>query len=184
MAQITKEMLAGVNFDFTKFFAYWKVQIIKSYRNLLTTKKGILGDNAPSNAPSVIARKGKDHWMMDTGDLYKNGFMSDHGSMHLRIFASDKQHSGRYTYMGVPGGHKGQKRGVQRPRTERRIMHGRGNQPTYEQLFLWHNKKGYSGIFGKLAHDSKFFKEFGKEAFYQAKDHLPKEIVMRIEAKL
>lgn len=184
MAGVTKGMIKNVKFDFTKFFAYWRTQIISSYKRLLTTKYGILNDPAPSNAPSVVARKGKDHWMVDTNELHDKGFNSAYGRDYLRVFASDKQHSGRYTYMGVPGGHKGQIRGVRRPRTERRIMQSRGQHPTYEQLFMWHNKKGYSGIFGQLAHDSKFPREFAKESYRQAKSSLPKEVRIRIEAKL
>ncbi|MDZ7821556.1 MAG: hypothetical protein U5N26_06945 [Candidatus Marinimicrobia bacterium] len=173
-----------MKFDFTDFFKYWSVQIIKSYRNLLTQKKGVQYDKAPSNEPSVQDRKGKDHWMVDTKELYGEGFKSHFTKDKLRVYASKERHSGRYTYMGVPGGHKGQKPYVRRARTERRIKQRRGEQPTYEQLFMWHNKKGYSGIFGRLAKDSKFVKEFSREANKQIKTQLPKEMRKRINVKL
>jgi len=184
MAGVTKGMISSVKFDFTNFFAHWKTQIIASYRRLLTIKEGVSGDKAPSNAPSVVARKGKDHWMKDTGELYNNGFESKHDKQTLQIFASKKPHSGRYTYKGVPGGHKGQSPYVRRARTETRIKQSKGPHPTYEQIFMWHNQRGYSGIFGKLAKNSKFPRAFTKEAFRQCKDQLPKNIRIKIEGKL
>lgn len=143
-------------------------------------------DTAPPNAPSVIARKGKDNWMVDTQALYKNGFKTFASKNLMRVFASDAKHTGRSTYMGVPGGHKGQQRGVQRPRTERRTHQRRNTAkiPTYEQLFLWHNKEGYSGIFGQFPAGSRFPSRFKTELNKQLNPQIKKELSRRIITKV
>lgn len=178
--------MAGIKLDFTEFFLGEAKKLISSYRRLLTQKKGVRQDTAPSNSRSTAARKGKDHWMMDTQDLYKNGFKSTASSDRMVVYASDDKHSGRSTYMGVPGGHKGQKPYVRRARTERRT-HQQSNAakiPTYEQLFLWHNQKNYSGIFGHFPAGSKFPSRFKKELNNQMEPQVKKQYTRHIKMKV
>lgn len=176
----------SIRLDFTRFFQDEAKKLVSSYRRLLTQKKGIRMDPAPSNAPSVIARKGKDHWMMDTGDLYKRGFRIFASRDTMRVYASDEKHSGRYTYMGVPGGHKGQRRGVRRPRTEKRTYqrHNTAKIPTFEQLFMWHNKNRYSGIFGQFPAGSRFPSRFKKELNNQLMPQLGDAFSKRYRIKI
>jgi hypothetical protein len=178
--------MSGVKLDFTAFFTKEAKTLISSYRRLLTQKKGVRMDPAPGNAPSVIARKGKDHWLMDTKDLYRNGFKSTASDYRLLVYASTDKHSGRSTYMGVPGGHVGQKPGVRRKRSETRT-HQRRNVakiPTYEQLFLWHNQKGYSGVFGQFPAGSTFPTRFQSELTRQMTPQIQKTLNRRITLKV
>jgi len=123
-------------------------KLVSTYRKLLTKKQGIKKDPAPHNKPATIARKGKDHWLVDTGETKNKGFLFRAGSNYIIVTASNALHSGKYTYMGVPEGHIGQKKGVHRPHTQKRIMQGKKRIP-YKRIFSYHNKQGYSGIFQK-----------------------------------
>jgi hypothetical protein len=179
-------MAARIKLDFTKFFQDEAKKLIASYRRLLTQKKGIRMDAAPHNADSTVERKGKDHWMIDTRDLYKNGFKSSASKDRMIVQASDEKHSGRYTYMGVPGGHKGQRPYVRRAKTQKRTYQKRNiaKIPTYKQLFLWHNKKGYSGIFGQFPAGSRFPSRFKKELNRQLDPQFKNEFSKRIKTKV
>ncbi len=160
-------------------------KLIASYRNLLTKKQGIEIDAAPSNAPSTKQRKDKDHWLIDTGETYRKGFKYRATKNTLLVFASGERHSGRRTYVGVPGGHKGKKRGVRRARTQKRIVRAK-NPPTYRQIFSWHNKglsKGgvmYSGIFQKWPKRSDAIKRVGEEALRQIQAIVDKRLTLYI----
>ena len=152
-----------IKFNF-KAFLYKEVKNLRAqYRRLLTMKQGIMKDPAPHNAPSTILQKGRDHWMKDTGELAKNGFVIKASAMSFSISASKERHSGRSTYMGVPGGHIGQKPGIQRPRSEKRTYVAK-DPPTYEEIFQMHNQQGYSGIFNGFPKGSGFEKRAIAEA--------------------
>ena len=168
MAFKVKFMDTMVEINFREFLKREVKNLRTQYKTLLTKKQGVLEDPAPHNTPSTIARKGKDHWMKDTGELSDNGFVIESTDMMLRISASTAPHSGRSTYMGVPGGHAGQKPGVRRPRTEKRA-HISKKPVTYEQLFSWHNK-GYSGIFNGFPNKSGFEIRQQKEFLRQIKE--------------
>lgn len=129
-----------------------------SYKSLVyKLKKGILLDPAPSNALSTIKRKGRDHWMRDTGDLSQHGFGSWAKPHTMRVYASQKRHSGKSTYITKSG--------------KKRIRKSK-KPPTYYQLFSWHNAKGYSGIFQQLPKGSQFPKRMEKEILKQLKKAL------------
>jgi|TARA_Y100000310_G_scaffold337698_1_gene425433 hypothetical protein len=121
-----------------------------TYKSLIAKRKqGILLDPAPSNAPSTRKRKGKDHWMVDTGDLVRNGFGSWSKKHQMRVYAKQNRHSGKYTYAG------GTRTGKAK------------NPPTYYKLFTWHNADGYSGVFQQLPKGSQFPKRLEKEIMKQ-----------------
>ena len=159
--------------------------LISSYRRLLTKKQGIQIDTAPRNAPSTIGIKGKDHWLVDTGETRRKGFKYRATKDTMLVFASGERHSGRRTYYGVPGGHKGKKRGVRRARTQKRIVRAK-NPPTYRQIFSWHNKglsKGgsmYSGIFQKWPVGSKAIERIGNETLKQIRQ----SVIDRLQERL
>ncbi len=159
---------------------------MRGYKTLITKKRGVRQDDAPSNAASTIAAKGKDHWMINTGETKRRGFKSISRPNSLTVFAPGQRHSGKRVYMGVPGGHKGQKAGVRRPRTERRIVkyNTKRPPPTYRQLFRWHNQEGYSGVYGQLPVNSRFNTRFSKEVIKQFKTKAPGILSRRIKVKI
>ena len=61
---------------------------------------------------------------------------------------------------------------MRRKGTEKRTHQRRnlGKVPTYEQIFMWHNQQGYSGIFGKFPAGSKFVSRFQVELKSQAEN--------------
>ena len=130
-------------------------QSAPSYKSLVHRhKKGVLLDRAPSNALSTIKKKGRDHWMRDTGDLAKNGFGSWAKKHTMRVYASQTRHSGLSTYVKKDG---------------KKVKHKKKNPPTYYQLFSWHNAQGYSGVFQQLPKGSQFPKRMEKEIMKQLK---------------
>lgn len=183
-------MAFEIKLNLKAFFQKEVKNLRTQYRKLLTLKQGINYDQAPHNGPATIARKGKDHWMKDTGELYDNGFVIEARKLGMTIRASKKHHSGRSTYMGVPGGHVGQKPGVRRPRTEKRT-HVSQKKVTYEQLFEWHNQKDYSGIFkarpglyGGTPKGSRLETDLNKEVVRQLKSQMMKMGNKRINLKV
>ena len=152
--------------DFTIFFRAESKKIIASYKRLIAIRRGVSNDNAPHNAPSTRMRKGKDHWLVDTGETKKNGFNSIVRPKRLLIFASGERHSARRS---------------KHPR------HGTISKPgpTYRQLFRWHghgsNKKRYSGVFGKLPSGSQFPQRFVNEAARQIRPQIARQLTKRIK---
>lgn len=146
--------------------------IITTYKRLLSVKRGHRNDNAPSNAKKTIIRKGKNHWMVATGETKKKGFDSKvskrgSGRYNLMVFASGKKHSGKYVYGGS-------------------VLQGK-SKPTYRSIFRWNNTADgrYSGVFGdKLPVNSKFperlSKEVGKQTLALIKKSFPKNIDIKI----
>jgi hypothetical protein len=117
-----------------------------TYRSLMRMKKGVRLDHAPHNAPSTIKKKGFDHWMVETGELAKDGFEYSTKPLAMLIVASHKKHSSKYK-----------------------------NPPSYHSLFYWHNQHGYSGIFERLPVGSQFPKRLEKEVLRQMKKALVKQ---------
>ncbi|MCF7801088.1 MAG: hypothetical protein K9N34_03625 [Candidatus Marinimicrobia bacterium] len=169
-----------ITLDFTDFFRKEAPRLIGQYKRLLTVKRGIANDAAPPNAPRTIRKKGKDHWLVDTGETHDRGFDYRVQPKRLLIFASGKRHSGRYTQMLVPEGSKRQK-GQSRIPSRKVIRQRPGTPPTYRQIFRWHNKKGYSGIFGKLPIKSAFYRRMQAEANRQTRDQFPKRYAGKIK---
>ena len=157
--------MAKVRLNFKRFFTNEaKKNIIGSptttyptYKSLMNTKRGINLDHAPKNAKSTQKKKGKDHWLVSTGETMRTGFKFGAKPLKLIVFASGKKHSGRYLYNGG--------RGVGKAK----------NPPTIRQLFRWHNQEEYSGVFNKLPRGSQFFKRLAKEADRQVEKQLIKQ---------
>lgn len=146
--------------DFTQFFKREAEKNIigdetthsPTYRSLIARmKKGIRMDAAPGNDPETIKRKGKDHWLVDTGETIRKMFGVKASKYNLEVYAKDIKHSGRHSYFTKKGG-----RVIKTARAK--------NRPTYQQLMEWHNKDRYSGIFGQLPAGSQFPKRFAEEA--------------------
>ena len=131
-----------------------------TYKSLLQTKRGIKLDNAPENKPSVIKNKGKDHWLVNTGETMKKGILFRARSKDLLVYASPKKHSGKTTYFT--------KAGIKTRKSK--------NPPSYEQIFNWNNKRGYSGIFQSLPLGSGFPKRLVKEVGKQLLPQISKGI--------
>jgi len=158
-----------IKLDLTKFFKREAVRNIigkpnspfPTYKSLMQTKRGVSLDKAPVNILTTRKRKGKSHWMVHTGELMKKGFLYNASKMSLTIYANPSNHSGNTYYMTRRG---------KKPYKQK-------NPPTYEQLFGWHNKKGYSGVFEKLPVGSKFperlVKEVGKQLYPQIRKGIP-----------
>lgn len=164
------------------FFDKEAKTIIASYKSLLTKKQGVSLDPAPKNAPATIRKKGKDHWLVDTGETRREGFAFITQPTRMVIYASGKKHSGRYTQMLVPEGGK-KKRGQWQIPTRKVIRQGK-SKPTYRQIFRWHNQKGYSGIFGKLPVGSGFPKRFVAEVVKQLRPQIAEQTLKRIRRTL
>jgi len=147
-----------LKFNLRNFLAREGHTLIKSYQRLMQVKQGISLDPAPHNAAATIKRKGKDHWMIDTGKLKRSGFRMLTWPMRLKVYASTDIHT------------RGKKRDV-----------------SYEDLFLWHNQghigKRYSGIFNKFPAGSRFPERLSTEVYRQMRPQLEKAFTRRIKAK-
>jgi len=147
--------------DFTIFFRAESKKIIASYKKLITTRRGVLNDDAPHNAKSTQLRKGKDHWLVDTGETKQRGFKSLVRKTRLLIYASGERHSPRRSKNPRIGT-------IAKP------------APSYRQLFRWHGhgskNKEYSGIFVKLPRESQFPRRFVMEGIRQLKPQIFKEL--------
>ena len=173
-----------IKLNLTKTFNKESRLLVKSYKTLLTKKQGVRIDSAPANALSTIQAKGRDHWLKDTDETYNNVFKRRVGPMMFEVYSSETKHSGQKTYMGVKGGHKGKKRGVRRPRDQKRIVQSK-SKPKYSQIMGWHNQAGYSGIFGgKWPVGSKAPERIGKEIVRQAKKQVFAQIGRTIKLRL
>lgn len=167
-----------------KLFNKESKTLIKTYKTLLTKKQGVKIDKAPSNKLSTIQRKGRDHWLKDTNETYNNVFKRSVGRVSFIVFSSDSNHSGKRTYMGVKGGHVGKRRGVRRPRDQKRIVQSK-QRPSYSQIMDWHNQEGYSGIFGGMwPVGSKAPQRINKEIKRQSKKHFHAQISRTIYLKM
>lgn len=154
-----------LQFNLRPFLAGEGVKLISAYKRLMQVKQGVSLDPAPNNAPSTVRRKGKDHWMVDTGKLKRSGFKSQSWPMRLRVFASPEIHS---------------------IRTSKRS--GKTWRVTHEQLFLYHNQghpeKRYSGVFNKFPAGSNFPDRFSREVYRQMRPQLEREFMRRIKRTL
>ena len=181
--------MAQIKLNLQPFFHKEARLLRGQYRRLLTLKKGIRNDTAPRNKPSTILSKGADHWLINTGETRDKGIGFSRTRTGMSVYAKYAKHSGNRVYMGVKGGHKGQKRGVHRPRDQRRIVNSsaQATPPSYTDLFIWHNKGGdrtamynrterYSGIFQKWPVGSKFPDRLANAVRGQIKEHIIKEI--------
>jgi hypothetical protein len=153
--------MAKFKLNLKSFFAKEGNTIVKSYKRLLSTKRGVENDSAPPNAASTVKKKGFSHWLQDTGETKKEGFKSKTTSSRLLIFASGKRHSGKYT--------SGGKRKTRS-----------GSKPTYRELFEYHNKDRYSGVFGQLPVGSNTIKKLDKEVTKQLNEYIDKNFPKRI----
>lgn len=64
-----------------------------TYKSLLNKKKGIRLDSAPNNKEATRKAKGKNHWLVNTGNTMNKGFKFDAKPKSLRVFASKEKHS-------------------------------------------------------------------------------------------
>ena len=118
-----------------------------TYKSLLNKKKGIRLDNAPDNAQSTKKAKGKNHWMVSSGNTMKNGFKYEAKPRSLRVYASQAKHklSKKVTYEQIFK------------------WHNKGGDPSAK----YNKSERYSGIFQKLPVGSKFpvrlVREVGKQ---------------------
>ena len=157
-----------VRIDLRKFFTREaKRNIIGSpnksyptYKSLLRMKKGVKLDNAPDNDEVTAKRKGKNQWMVHTGETQRQGFLFRAKKKELLVYASKAKHSGNTYYMTKAG----------------KTSYKQKKPPTYEKIFQWHNKRGYSGVFGQLPVGSKFPERLVKEVGKQFEPQITKGI--------
>ena len=132
-----------------------------TYKSLLNKRMGIKLDSAPDNDEKYSKLKGKNHWLVRTGETMNKGFQFKVGKRDLLIFASKKTHSGK---------------GFRMTKSRGRVNTKAKNPPTYEKIFQWHNKKNYSGVFGQLPIGSKFPKRLIAEVGKQILPNITKGI--------
>lgn len=150
--------LSGFKLNLREFFIKEAAILVKSYKSLMSQGRGVKMDAAPSNAASTIKSKGKNLWLVNTGETKNRGFESDATENSMTVEASGKRHSGNYLYKGKKKRHT-------------------GANPTYEELFEFHNQKNYSGIFGdKLPVGSQLPKRLEKEVKKQIDEFLKAKI--------
>lgn len=152
------------------FFIKESKTLIKSYKGLISKKKGVAMDRAPSNKPSTVKKKGKDHWLVDTGETKERGFAFQATDTKMRVFAPDEKHSGRSTYITRRGGQP----------TGKKIYKSM-NPPTYLQLFAWHNTAGgrYSGVFQKVPVGSLLFDRLDTEIEKQFNSYIKNDFIKK-----
>lgn len=147
-----------LKFNLRNFLAREGQTLIKSYQRLIQVRQGISLDPAPHNADATVKRKGKNHWMVDTGKLKRSGFKVLAWPMRLKVYASTDIHT------------RGKKRDV-----------------SYEDLFLWHNQghvgKSYSGVFNKFPVGSRFPDRLSVEVYKQMRPQLEKAFTRKIRVK-
>lgn len=148
-----------LHFNLRNFLQREGLTLIKSYKRLMAVKQGISLDAAPHNAASTVKRKGKDHWMVDTGKLKRQGFKMQAWPMRLKVYASTDVHT-----------------------------HGKKRAVTHEDLFQWHNQghagKTYSGVFNKFPAGSRFPERLSTEVFKQMRPQVEKAFSRRIKRML
>lgn len=133
------------------FFQVESKTVIKSYKNLLSRKLGVRLDQAPSNKPSTIKRKGRDHWFKDSGKSIRKGFSSVVTRLRMVIFASKEKHPNR------------------------------SDVSYEKLFLLHNTADGrYSGVFGQLPVGSKMFQRLDKEVNKQVQLHIAKKLPKRI----
>ncbi len=76
------------------FFERESTIFINQIKTKISQKKGIDNDPAPQNKPSTVKRKGKNHWLFDTGETKKNAFKKSASNTGFIIRLSNKRHSG------------------------------------------------------------------------------------------
>jgi hypothetical protein len=153
--------MANVNFkgfklNLTALFIQEAKNLISAYKSLLTRRIGTRGDQAPPNKPSTIKRKGKSHWMVDTGNTKNKGFLSEVTRKTLTIFASKQRHKNR------------------------------SDVSYEKLFLLHNTARGrYSGVFGQAPRGSKIFQRVDKEINKQVQrfieKRLPKRIIVRVK---
>lgn len=179
-----KKSFKPIKLNLLKTFKKESLTLVRSYKTLLTKKRGVRQDDAPANALATIQNKGRDHWLKDTDETYNNVFKRRVGPMMFEVYSSESKHSGKRTYYGVKGGHRGKKRGIRRPRDEKRIIQSK-SKPKYSQIMEWHNQAGYSGIFGGMwPVGSKAPERIGKEIIRQARQQAIKQIGRTIKLNM
>ena len=145
----------GFKLDLTTLFTQEAKNIISAYKSLLTRRIGTRGDAAPSNKPSTIKRKGKDHWMVDSGNTKNSGFLSKVGKTIMSIFASQQRHKNRPDV----------------------------SYEKLFQLHNTANGR-YSGVFGQAPAGSKIFERMDKEIVKQTNKFIEKRLPKRIIVKV
>lgn len=145
--------------------------IVTKYKSFLSRKRGVSNDDAPPNKASTIKQKGKNHWMVATGETKNKGIeyrvkKRGVGKYGMLVFGSGQRHSGKRLYKG-------------------KKVQGK-SRPTYRSIFRYNNtaKGRYSGIFQYLPYNSKFperlVNEIGKQTLEIIKRSYPKNIRMNI----
>lgn len=143
------------------FFTKEAKNLISTYKRLISNRQGIDLDDAPSNAPSTVAKKGFNHWMVETFELKDKGFNSKINDNGFSVFASKRTHT--------------TKRGRKLP----------SKIPTYEDLFTWHNAKKYSGVFGnRMPKGSQFYQRLVKEVYKQLQPQIAREFTRRVKVNI
>jgi len=162
---MVKISLAGFKLNMKPFFQKESINIIKAYKNLIARRQGVRLDDAPNNAPSTAKSKGKNHWLVNTGETKNRGFAKTITRLVLIIFASKDKHSGRYYADGK--------------------KHKRKNPPSYEKIFEWHNTAGgrYSGVFQELPAGSQTLNKMEKDIVKQFNKHIAKKLPKRVKIK-
>jgi len=152
------------------FFDKEAKTLIRSYKRLISVRRGVSNDNAPSNMPSTRRGKGgRDHWLLNTGELKQQGFEFKTTNNRMMVFAAGKRHSP--------------------PRVGKRRTGSKApSQPTYRQLFRWHGRgrKGntYSGIFGRLPYNSRFPERFTNECIEQLNPQITKAFTKKYKVNI
>ena len=99
-------MMHEWNLDLTNFFVNEaRRNLIPAQRRLISTKRGVLLDNAPRNKPATVKAKGFDHWLYETGKTKQNAFDYKAGKINLTLFASQERHPKGPTYEQLIGWH-------------------------------------------------------------------------------
>jgi len=152
--------LKGFKLDLRDFFEVEGDKIIRAYKGLLRKKRGIAQDDAPSNEPSTVKRKGFNHWMKDTGKTISRGFQKLVPSKTKLIVQASP------------------------------LKHPKRSDVSYHDIFDLHNKvdkktgKSYSGVFGQLPVGSRTIQRMNKEMIKQVDKHILKNTPKRIKIKV
>ena len=145
----------GFKLNLTQLFTQEAKNIISSYKSLLSRRLGTRLDQAPSNKPSTIKRKGFDKWMVDSGNTKDKGFLSKVTKITMSIFASKQRHTNR------------------------------SDISYEKLFQLHNTASGrYSGVFGQAPVESKIFERMDREINRQVQKFITKRLPKRIIVKV
>jgi len=148
--------------DLTRFFRREAPKLRKAIQKNIMDKQSYTGKPAPKNDDDYAIRKGRNHWLVNTGETMRKGIAYEYGKTSMKVFAKETEHSGKQRLNGK----------VRRYPT----------RFTYKNIFEEHTTE-YDGVFG-INKGDRLWDRMLFEASKQTVRFLQKELPNKINLKL